>query len=123
MHRSTDFDNQRVSITSPNDDSAEILVDNFESARASNPSGQSSSLVDQPQKINDESSFDEFPVDELLIDESTDGGSIAGEVRTNQNANSRTDDDVEARPEKTNGYHGRDHIYDDSNSDNDLDAY
>ena len=115
MHRSTDFDNQRVSITSPNDDSAEILVDNFESARASNPSGQSSSLVDQPQKINDESSFDEFPVDELLIDESTDGGSTAGEVRTN--------DDEEARPEKTNGYHGRDHIYDDSNSDNDLDAY
>jgi len=117
VHRSTDFDNQRVSITSPNDDSAEILVDNFESARASNPSGQSSSLVDQPQKINDESSFDESPVDELLIDESTDGGSTAGEVRTNQNANhiqaiavlnspiknsnihtSRTDDDEEARP-------------------------
>ena len=56
-----------------------VTDENFESARRStNPSGTSSSQIEQPQSEElsiDELSVDEFLIDELSHDESTDGES------------------------------------------------
>ena len=62
-----------------NDDASSMVTDeNFESARRStNPSGTSSSQMEQPQI--EELSVDELSVDEFLIDELSNDASIDGE--------------------------------------------
>ena len=62
-----------------NDDASSMVTDeNFESARRStNPSGTSSSQMEEPQI--EELSVDELSVDEFLIDELSNDASIDGE--------------------------------------------
>ena len=89
-----------------NDDSARNLVEHSDSAQNPNPSSQSSGIIDEPQVTNDES-----VVGESLVDVST------AEALTVDNSSV---DEEGFSDHITNANHRRDHIYDDSFTENDL---
>ena len=91
-----------------NDDSGDNLVENFESEQNLHPSSQSSGILDEPQVIDDESE-----VGESLV--------VVSTVEALTVDNSSVDEEDFSHP-RTNANHRRDHIYDDSFTENDYDT-
>ena len=96
------------------DSSTALTNDESELARQSNPSGKSSSLCEQPGDFVEDVSIVSFSFREAET-ECHDGGSISS-LQTGQSC----EEDVMSPTMNAN--HKRDHIYDDSYSDDDLDA-